>query len=229
MTDKTMTYRAGRQGDGAPMAHSPEFAKWASGHWPNDDLDAAKAAWDALQCSDGFAGEVRDKLAWLDFSDEITPLALQSRLLQEVLDNNPVGVAAVAKLLWQKGLPTHAAELTPKVVPQSLIEAAERLVSKWDKAVWRESPEAQRAIHHIRLGLHAAKNGEIDMRHPTVQRLVGANARYSIELGMAEDLVKYGPEWEMSPGEMEYWGTLHDMLQERLQYVPAEIFEKLDD
>lgn len=208
---------------------NPEFAKWATDHWPNDDLDAALAAWEALHCSDGFAGEVQDKLAWLDFGEAITPMALQSRLLQEVLGKDPIGVAAVAKLLWQKGLPTHAAELTPKVLPQSLIEAVERIVWKWDKAAWRESPEAHRAIHHLRLGLHAAKNGEIDMRHPKVQGLIGANARYSIELGIAEDLVKYGPEKELLPGEMEYWGTLHDKLQERLRHVPVEVFESLEN
>ncbi len=58
--------------------------------------------------------------------------------------------------------------------------------------------------------------GEPDMRHPKIQRLIGANARYQIEAMLIEQLLEEGPDCETTARDMEYWNSTHDKLRDVL-------------
>ena len=65
-----------------------------------------------------------------------------------------------------------------------------------------------------------AQPPEPDMRHPKIQRLIGAKARCEIELGLVEQLVE-DPNFDATSMEMEYWGPLHDRLKSALEAKPV--------
>lgn len=64
---------------------------------------------------------------------------------------------------------------------------------------------------------------EPDMRHPKIQRLIGAKARCEIELRLVEDLLDEGPDVELSAMCMEYWGPMHDKLKAALSQPPVPV------
>lgn len=65
-----------------------------------------------------------------------------------------------------------------------------------------------------------AQPPEPDMRHPKIQRLIGAKARCEIELGLVEQLVE-DPSFDATSMGMEYWGPLHDRLKAALEAAPV--------
>ena len=65
-----------------------------------------------------------------------------------------------------------------------------------------------------------AQPPEPDMRHPKIQRLIGAKARCEIELGIVEQLVE-DPNFDATSMDMEYWGPLHDRLKSALEAAPV--------
>lgn len=78
------------------------------------------------------------------------------------------------------------------------------------------------ATHKIAPGLvplyaapQQAAPDEPDMRHPKIQRLIGAKARISIELQLVEQLLD-DPDCELTSMDMEYWNGMHDKLREKL-------------
>lgn len=65
------------------------------------------------------------------------------------------------------------------------------------------------------LAAHLPVAPEPDMRHPKIQRLIGAKARREIELGLVEQLLE-DPECDLTSLDMEYWGPMHDRLKAAL-------------
>lgn len=65
------------------------------------------------------------------------------------------------------------------------------------------------------LAAHPPVAPEPDMRHPKIQRLIGAKARREIELQLVEQLLE-DPECDLTSLDMEYWGPMHDRLKAAL-------------
>ena len=61
---------------------------------------------------------------------------------------------------------------------------------------------------------------EPDMRHPKIQRLIGAKARREIELQLVEQLLE-DPDFDATSMDMEYWNGLHDKLRDALKAAPV--------
>jgi hypothetical protein len=62
---------------------------------------------------------------------------------------------------------------------------------------------------------------EPNMRHPKIQALIGANARYQIEMRLAEQIVNQGAAFEAMAMDGDYWTTLHDKLVELVTPIAA--------
>lgn len=72
----------------------------------------------------------------------------------------------------------------------------------------------QKEVQELRT---ARNSSEPDMRHPKIQRLIGAQARLQYELSLVEQLISEGSHAEMCPTDMEYWNNTHDALQTHLR------------
>ncbi len=86
-------------------------------------------------------------------------------------------------------------------------------------------PDVQRNLNLVPLyaapvAAPVAQPPEPDMRHPKIQRLIGAKARCEIELGLVEQLVE-DPNFDATSMDMEYWGPLHDRLKSALEAAPV--------
>lgn len=232
--------------------YQKEFMDWWEEHGQNvragggeHERSFAYAAWNAARAGatkdapakhkeapDLFSRGISKKLEdfklrygndWTD-KDKVDTLSLQSRLLLAVVAQDPIEVAALARVLWQRGEPTYSNGLTPKTTPDSLIAAAQAVIDRWDSPKWKDLPATGSYIHALRLALANAKEEEPDMRHPKIQRLTGGKARLEYEFSLIEQLIEQGPDIELTPTDTEYWGTVHDKLQKLLEFVPKERF-----
>jgi hypothetical protein len=105
------------------------------------------------------------------------------------------------------------------------LEALERLKSYGNIFMYRKTErnpydQAVESITALRQAL-AQPEQEWDSRHPKAQALIGERARLRIELGLVERLVD-DPHFETTPSDMEYWGPLHDKLEEALTQPKQE-------
>jgi hypothetical protein len=99
------------------------------------------------------------------------------------------------------------------------VEALQK--KRWDTMIETDGYKLKGGpVEALRQAL-AQPEQEWDSRHPKAQALIGERARLRIELGLVERLVD-DPHFETTPSDMEYWGPLHDKLEEALTQPKQE-------
>lgn len=73
------------------------------------------------------------------------------------------------------------------------------------------------------------KPQEFDYKHPRALELIGANARHIIQIDLIWQILE-DPRREFTASDMEYWGKLHDKVQEvALAAAPEAIMQDETD
>ena len=70
---------------------------------------------------------------------------------------------------------------------------------------------------------------EPNMRHPRIQRILGARARLSYEMSLVEQLLESGPDSYLTSMDMEYWSTIHDKLRDALLRQNSDLYPTLTE